>query len=129
MQGYVRNELVSQLTRIRSLSDEGLSKLAEDTEHLKEVLDLAKDISTLSVETMQVADASKVQVSYNREQERLEEEGITVVEADLIRDMVVTEIGTWLGGEQMNVIRHDPEKLVMNLVNIFKNHPKLSEVI
>ncbi len=129
MQGYVRNELVSQLTRIRTLSDEGLSKLAEDTEHLKEVLDLAKDISTLSVETMQVADASKVQVSYNREQERLEEEGITVVEADLIRDMVVTEIGTWLGGEQMNVIRHDPEKLVMNLVNIFKNHPKLSEVI
>lgn len=129
MQGYVRNELVSQLTRIRSLSEEGLSKLAENTEHLVEVLDLAKDISTLSAETMQVADASKVQVSYNREQETLEEEGITVVEADLIRDMVVTEIGTWLGGEQMNVIRHDPEKLVMNLVNIFKNHPKLSEVI
>ena len=74
---------------------------------------------------MQVADASKVQVSYNREQEKLENEGITVVEADLIRDMVVTEIGTWLGGAQMNVIRHDPEKLVMNLVNIFKNHPKL----
>ncbi len=129
MQGYVRNELVSQLTRIRSLSDEGLSMLAENTEHLMEVLDLAKDISTLSAETVQVADASKVQVSYNREQERLEEEGITVVEADLIRDMVVTEIGTWLGGAQMNVIRHDPEKLVMNLVNIFKNHPKLSEAI
>ena len=129
MQGYVRNELVSQLTRIRSLSEEGLSKLDKNTEHLMEVLDLAKDISTLSAETMQVADASKVQVSYNREQEKLEEEGITVVEGDLIRDMVVTEIGTWLGGEQMNVIRHDPEKLVMNLVNIFKNHPKLSEVL
>ena len=125
MQGYVRNELVSQFTRIRSLSEEGLSKLAEDSEHLTEVLNLAKDISTLSAETMQVADASKVQVSYNREQEKLEDEGITVVEADLIRDMVVTEIGTWLGGAQMNVIRHDPEKLVMNLVNIFKNHPKL----
>ena len=125
MQGYVRNELVSQFTRIRSLSEEGLSKLAEDSEHLTEVLNLAKDISTLSAETMQVADASKVQVSYNREQEKLEDKGITVVEADLIRDMVVTEIGTWLGGAQMNVIRHDPEKLVMNLVNIFKNHPKL----
>ena len=129
MQGYVRNELVSQLTRIRSLSEEGLSKLSENTEHLMEVLDLAKDISTLSAETMQVADASKVQVSYNRELERLEDEGITVVEADLIRDMVVSEVGTWMGGEQMNVIRHDPEKLVTNLVNIFKNHPKLSEVI
>lgn len=129
MQGYVRNELVSQLTRIRSLSDEGLSKLSENTEHLMEVLDLAKDISTLSAETMQVADASKVQVSYNRELERLEDDGITVVEADLIRDMVVTEVGTWMGGEQMNVIRHDPDKLVSNLVNIFKNHPKLSEVI
>ena len=129
MQGYVRNELVSQLTRIRSLSEEGLSKLSENTEHLMEVLDLAKDISTLSAETMQVADASKVQVSYNRELERLEDDGITVVEADLIRDMVVSEVGTWMGGEQMNVIRHDPEKLVTNLVNIFKNHPKLSEVI
>ncbi|MXV78395.1 YvcK family protein [Candidatus Poribacteria bacterium] len=129
MQGYVRNELVSQLTRIKTLSEDGLSMLAEDTEHLMEVLNLAKDISTLSAETVQVADASKVQVSYNRELERLEDDGITVVEADLIRDMVVTEVGTWMGGEQMNVIRHDPEKLVTNLVNIFKNHPKLSEVI
>lgn len=129
MQEYVRKELVSQLTRIKSLSDEGLSMLAKDTEHLVEVLNLAKDISGLSAETMQVADASKVQVSYNREVERLEEDGITVVEADLIRDMVVTEYGTWLGGGQMNVIRHDPEKLVTNLVNIFKNHPKLSEIL
>ena len=129
MQGYVRNALVSRLTRIQSVSEEGLSMLAEDTEHLIEVLNLAKDISTLSAETIQVANASKVQVSYNREQERLEEEGITVVEADLIRAMVVTEIGTWLGGPQMNVIRHDPEKLVINLVNIFKNHPKLGEII
>lgn len=129
MQEYVRKELVSQLTRIKSLSDEGLSMLSKDTEHLVEVLNLAKDISSLSAETMQVADASKVQVSYNREVETLEEEGITVVEADLIRDMVVTEYGTWLGGGQMNVIRHDPEKLVNNLVSIFKNHPKLSEII
>lgn len=129
MQEYVRKELVSQLTRIKSLSDEGLSMLAEDTEHLVEVLNLAKDISGLSAETMQVADASKVQVSYNREVERLEEDGITVVEADLIRDMIVTEYGTWLGGGQMNVIRHDPEKLANNLVNIFKNHPKLSELL
>ncbi len=129
MQGYVRNVLVSQLTRIKTLSDEGLSMLAKDTAQLMKVQNLAKDISTLSAETVQVADASKVQVSYNRELERLEDDGITVVEADLIRDMVVTEVGTWMGGEQMNVIRHDPEKLVTNLVNIFKNHPKLSEVI
>ena len=129
MQGYVRNVLVSQLTRIKTLSDEGLSMLAKDTAQLMKVLNLAKDISKLSAETVQVADASKVQVSYNRELERLEDEGITVVEADLIRDMVVTEVGTWMGGEQMNVIRHDPEKLVTNLVNIFKNHPKLSEII
>ena len=129
MQGYVRNELVSQLTRIKSLSEEGLSRLSEDTahQHIVEVLNLAKDISTLSAETVQVADASKVQVSYNREQEKLEEDGIIVVEADLIRDMVVTEIGTWLGRAQMNVIRHDPEKLAINLVGIFKDHPQLSK--
>ena len=103
--------------------------LYEDTQHLMDVLNLAKDISSLSVETMQVADASKVQVSYNREQENLEGEGICVVEADLIRDMVVTEFGTWLGGVQMNVIRHDPEKLVRSLVKIFGNHPKLQEPV
>ncbi len=129
MQGYVRNELVSQLTRIRSLSEEGLSMLSEDSEHLMQVLNLAKDISDLSTETIQLADASKVQVCYNREQERLEEQDITIVEADLIRDMIVTEIGTWMGGAQMNVIRHDPEKLATNLVEIFRNHPKLSEAI
>ena len=55
-------KLVSQLTRIRSLAEEGLSMLYEDTQHLMDVLNLAKDISSLSVETMQVADASKVQV-------------------------------------------------------------------
>ena len=103
--------------------------LYEDTQHLMDVLNLAKDISSLSVETMQVADASKVQVSYNREQENLEGQGIQVVEADLIRDMVVTEFGTWLGGVQMNVIRHDPEKLVRSLVKIFRNHPKLQESV
>ena len=73
---------------------------------------------------MQVADAAKVQVSYNREGESLEEEGIGVVEADLICGMVVTE-----GGVEMNVIRHDPEKLVRSLVKIFKNHPKLQEPV
>lgn len=103
--------------------------LYEDTQHLMEVLNLAKDISSLSVETMQVADASKVQVSYNREQENLEAQGIQVVEADLIRDMVVTEFGTWLGGVQMNVIRHDPEKLARSLVKIFRNHPKFQEAV
>ena len=129
MQEYVRKELVSQLTRIRSLAEEGLSMLYEDTQHLMDVLNLAKDISSLSVETMQVADASKVQVSYDREEENLEGQGIRVVEADLIRDMVVTEFGTWLGGVQMNVIRHDPEKLVRSLVKIFRNHPKFQESV
>ena len=43
MQEYVRKELVSQLTRIRSLSEEGLSMLYEDTQHLMDVLNLAKD--------------------------------------------------------------------------------------
>ena len=70
MQEYVRKEMVSQLTRIRSFAEEGLAKLAEDTEHLTEVLNLSKDISSLSAETMHVADASKVQVSYNHKMEK-----------------------------------------------------------
>ena len=34
-----------------------------------------------------------------------------------------------LGGVQMNVIRHDPEKLARSLVKIFKNHSKLQESV
>ena len=122
IQEYVRQELVAQLTRIRSLSEEALSMLYGNTAHPMDVLNLAKHISLLSAETMQVADEAKVQVSYNREGESLEEEGMNVIEADLICGMVVTE-----GGVEMNVIRHDPEKLVRSLVKIFKNHPKLQE--
>ena len=124
IQEYVRQELVAQLTRIRSLSEEGLSMLYGNTTHPMDVLNLAKHISLLSTETMQVADAAKVQVSYSRERESLDEEGINVIEADLICGMIVTE-----GGVEMNVIRHDPEKLVRSLVKIFKNHPKLQESV
>ena len=95
-----------------------------NTAHPMDVLNLAKHISLLTSETMQVADAAKVQVSYNHERESLEEEGMNVIEADLICGMVVTE-----GGVEMNVIRHDPEKLVRSLVKIFKNHPKLQEPV
>ncbi len=124
IQEYVRQELVAQLTRIHSLSEEGLSMLHGNTAHPMDVLNLAKHISLLSAETMQVADAGKVQVSYNRERESLEEEGMQVIEADLICGMVVTE-----GGVEMNVIRHDPEKLARSLVKILKNHPKLQEPV
>ncbi len=123
IQEYVRQELLAQLTRIRSLAEEGLTMLYESTAHPLDVLTLAKNISQLSAETMLVADASKVQVSYNAERENLDVEGITVVEADLIRDLVVTERGI-----EMNVIRHDPEKLVRTLVKVFRNHPKLNEL-
>ena len=118
LQEYVRKELVAQLTRIRTLSDEGLSLLDENRANPMDVLGLAKHISLLSAETMQVADVSKVQVSYNKEKEHLESAGIAVVEDALISGMVVTERGV-----QMNVIRHDPEKLVQSLVKIFRNHP------
>lgn len=122
IQEYVRQELLAQLTRIRSLSEEGLSMLYENTAHPMDVMNLAKHISLLSAETMLVADASKVQVSYNPEGENLDAEGMTVVEADLIRDMVVKE-----GGVEMNVIRHAPEKLVRSLVKIMQTHEKLNE--
>jgi len=118
LQEYVRKELVAQLTRIRALSDEGLSLLREKRANPMDVLGLAKHISLFSAETMQVADVSKVQVSYNREKEHLESEGIAVVEDDLISGMVVTERGV-----QLNVIRHDPEKLVRSLLKVFRNHP------
>ncbi len=122
IQEYVRQELLAQLTRIRSLSEDGLSMLYENKAHPMDVMNLAKHISLLSAETMLVADASKVQVSYNPERENLKAEGMTVVEADLIRDMVVKE-----GGVEMNVIRHAPEKLVCSLVKIMQHHEKLNE--
>ncbi len=119
---YIRQELTEQLTRIKSVVEEGLSMLKGTTEDPTDVLSLAKHISQLSVEAMQVANASTVQIFYDRNREHLEDSGTKVIEADLICDIVVTERGM-----QMNVIRHDPEQLTRTLIKILSDHPKLHE--
>jgi hypothetical protein len=66
-----------------------------------------------------------VQVFYdtNRDGE-LKENGLKVIEADLIREQVVVESGV-----KMTVIRHDPEKLARALIKALSDHPKLHESV
>ena len=121
---YVQKELSELLTRIQSRAEEGLSLLEDNKVRPTDlVLSLTNYISQLSDETRaQMADTSKVQVLYDPVRDKLTEGNI--VEADLIRDTVVVE-----NGVQLNVIRHDPEKLARTLVKVLNDHPKLQESV
>ena len=121
---YVQKELSELLTMIQSRAEEGLSLLEDNKVRPTDlVLSLTNYISQLSDETReQMADTSKVQVLYDSVRDKLTEGNI--VEADLIRDTVVVE-----NGVQLNVIRHDPEKLAHTLIKVLNNHPKLQESV
>ena len=121
---YVQKELSELLTRIQSRAEEGLSLLEDNKVRPTDlVMSLTNYISQLSDETReQMADTSKVQVLYDLAHDNFEEGH--VVEADLIRDTVVVE-----NGVQLNVIRHDPEKLARTLIKVLGNHPKLQESV
>jgi uncharacterized cofD-like protein len=121
---YVQKELSELLTRIQSRAEEGLSLLEDNKVRPTDlVLSLTNYISQLSDETReQMADTSKVQVLYDLDRDNFSEGH--VVEADLIRDTVVVE-----NGVQLNVIRHDPEKLARTLIKVLNDHPKLQESV
>ena len=120
---YVQKELSELLARIQSRAEEGFSMLEDNKVRPTDlVLSLTEYISQLSDETRQMADASKVQVLYDPDQDDFNEGH--VVEADLIGDTVVIE-----NGVQLNVIRHDPEKLAQALIKVLGNHPKLQEAL
>jgi hypothetical protein len=120
---YVQKELLEQFTRIRICTEEALSTLKGQPEHVTDSLfNLTKHISQLSDETKQMADPSKVQIFYDPDRDGLAD--MQVIESDLIRDTVIVE-----NGVQLTVIRHDPEKLVRTLIKVLGNHPKLEEQI
>ena len=121
---YVQKELSELLTRIQSRAEEGLSLLEDNKVRPTDlVMSLTNYISQISDETReQMADTSKVQVLYDLERDHFKEGH--VVEADLIRDTVVVE-----NGVQLNVIRHDPEKLARTLIKVLGVHPKLQEFV
>ena len=121
---YVQKELSELLTRIQSRAEEGLSLLEDNKVRPTDlVMSLTNYISQISDETReQMADTTKVQVLYDLERDNFKEGH--VVEADLIRDTVVVE-----NGVQLNVIRHDPEKLARTLIEVLGNHGKLQESV
>ncbi|MDE0301359.1 MAG: YvcK family protein [Candidatus Poribacteria bacterium] len=121
---YVQKELSELLTRIQSRAEEGLTLLEDNKVRPTDlVMSLTNYISQISDETReQMADTSKVQVMYDFERDNIE--GGHVVEADIIRDTVVIE-----NGVQLNVIRHDPEKLARTLIKVLGDHPKLQETV
>ena len=121
---YVQKELSELLTRIQSRAEEGLSLLEDNKVRPTDlVMSLTNYISQISDETReQMADTTKVQVLYDLERDNFKEG--YVVEADLIRDTVVVE-----NGVQLNVIRHDPEKLARTLIKVLGDHRKLQESV
>ena len=119
---YVQKELSELLSRIQSRAEEGFSMLEDNKVRPTDlVLSLTEYISQLSDETRQLADASKVQVFYDAVYDSSQKH---VIEADLIGDTVVVE-----NGVELNVIRHDPEKLARTLIELLGTHPKLEEGI
>jgi uncharacterized cofD-like protein len=119
LRNYVYREISEVFLRIKMSAGEGLSWLEKREDGIiEELRKLTERISQLSHEARQIADLSRVQVFYCPERDHLD--GTQVVEADLIRDMVIFD-----RGNPITVIRHDPEKLAQTLAKVLGDHPKL----
>ena len=79
--------------------------------------DLTKNISQISEEILQMADPSRVQVLYDLETDDLQ--GAKVIKADIFREMMVVE-----NGVELNVIRHNPQRLATTLFDMLQDHFK-----
>ena len=79
---------------------------------------LTKNISQISEEILHMSDPSRVQVLYDPEIDDLR--GSEVVEADIIREIMVIE-----NGVELNVIRHDPQGLATILFETLQDHFRL----
>ena len=116
---YVQKQLLNQFSRIQVFVDEGASMVQEQFgQAIGAMGSLTKNISQISEEILQMSDPSRVQVLYDPEIDDLR--GSEVVEADIIREIMVIE-----NGVELNVIRHDPQGLANILFETLQDHFKL----
>ena len=113
---YVQKQLLNQFSRIQVFVDEGASMIQEQFgQAIGAMGSLTKNISQISEEILQMSDPSRVQVLYDPEIDDLR--GGKVVEADIIREIMVIE-----NGVELNVIRHDPQGLAKILFETLQDH-------
>ena len=113
---YVQKQLLNQFSRIQVFVDEGASMIQEQFgQAIGAMGSLTKNISQISEEILHMSDPSRVQVLYDPEIDDLR--GGKVVEADIIREIMVIE-----NGVELNVIRHDPRGLAKILFETLQDH-------
>ena len=118
IQNYVQKQLLNQFSRIQVYVDEGASMVEERFgKAIGSMANLTKNISQISEEILQMADPSRVQVLYDPETDDLQ--GVKVIKADIIREMMVVE-----NGVELNVIRHNPQRLATTLFDMLQDHFK-----
>jgi len=79
--------------------------------------DFAKHINQLSDEINRITDSSKVQIFFDPRVDQLD--GIEVVTADMIHNTKVIDHGI-----ELDVVRHDPQKLAQTLTKALCSHFK-----
>ena len=113
---YVQKQLLNQFSRIQVFVDEGALMIQEQFgQAIGAMGSLTKNISQISEEILHMSDPSRVQVLYDPEIDDLR--GGKVVEADIIREIMVIE-----NGVELNVIRHDPQRLAKILFETLRDH-------
>ena len=113
---YVQKQLLNQFSRIQVFVDEGALMVQEQFgQAIGAMGSLTKNISQISEEILHMSDPSRVQVLYDPEIDDLR--GGKVVEADIIREIMVIE-----NGVELNVIRHDPQGLAKILFETLQDH-------
>ena len=116
---YVQKQLLNQFSRIQVFVDEGALMIQEQFgQAIGAMGSLTKNISQISEEILHMSDPSRVQVLYDPEIDDFREG--KVVEADVIREIMVVE-----NGVELNVIRHDPQRLAKILFETLQDHFRL----
>ena len=116
---YVQKQLLNQFSRIQVFVDEGALMIQEQFgQAIGAMGSLTKNISQISEEILHMSDPSRVQVLYDPEKDDFRE--VKVVEADVIREIMVVE-----NGVELNVIRHDPQRLAKILFETLQGHFRL----
>ncbi|MBB14207.1 hypothetical protein CMK22_02995 [Candidatus Poribacteria bacterium] len=116
---YVQKQLLNQFSRIQVFVDEGALMIQEQFgQAIGAMGSLTKNISQISEEILHMSDPSRVQVLYDPEKDDFRE--VKVVEADVIREIMVVE-----NGVELNVIRHDPQRLAKILFKTLQDHFRL----
>ena len=125
LKNYVQQEIRSQLARICTYAEEGMQFVQQESNQpssqsinsVHSMSDFTKHINQLSDEINRITDSSKVQIFFDPRVDQLD--GIEVITADMIHNTKVIDHGI-----ELDVVRHDPQKLAQTLTKALCSHFK-----